>query len=241
MKKVIALSLGDLRNVRRDLILSVSIFAPILLTALMRFGIPAVTEYLLWNYNLNLAQHHPFILSYTLLLTPLLIGNATGFLILEEKDEHLLKYFSITPLSKRGYFSYRIISPILMSTFFSIFLLIFSNLMNINYILILPVVLMSALEAPLMALILGTFAENKVEGLAISKAMGIFFAAPAIGYFVRSSWRLVAGIIAPFWVTEAFLLSNTYSQNYLFAVVFGILLHLLCILLVYRRFDKYNE
>ncbi len=241
MKKAVALSLGDLRNIRRDLILSLSLFAPLLLTALLRFVIPEASKYLLLNFNFELPEYYPFILSFVLLLTPLLIGSATGFLILEEKDENLLKYFTITPLSKKGYLSYRLLSPMVISTVLSFFILHFSRLFKLNYALTTPIVLMAALEAPLMALILGTFAENKVEGLAISKAMGIFFAAPAVGYFVSSSWRWLAGIIAPFWVTEAFLLSSAYSLEYLRAIIIGLVLHLVCIFMVYRRFVRASE
>lgn len=241
MKKVIALSLGDLRNIGRDLILSISLFAPLLLTALLRFVIPVVNQYLLLNFDFNLTPHYPFILSFTLLLTPLLVGTATGFLILEEKDENLLRYFTITPLSKDGYLSYRLLSPMVLSTLLSFVILYFTNLIKINHALTIPIVIMAALEAPLMALILGTFAENKVEGLAISKAMGLFFAAPAVGYFISASWRWMAGIIAPFWVTEAFLHSSAFSLAYIRAIIIGIVLHLVCIFIVYRRFTKSSE
>ena len=238
LKKVIALSLGDLRNIRRELILSVSIFAPILLTIVVRFLIPILSSYLSETIGLNLIPHYPFILSYTLLLTPLLIGTAAGFLILEEKDEDLLKYFTITPLSRRGYITYRLLSPLLLSTIFSFFLLFLSNIVVINYVLMIPVVLMSSLEASLMALILGTFADNKVEGLAISKGMGIFFVAPAVGYFIKSIWRWSVAIIPPFWVSETFLLSGGLSQRYLLSIAMGFILHFICIQLVYRRFIK---
>jgi len=54
---------------------------------------------------------------------------------------------------------------------------------------LLPVLLIAALEAPIMTLFLGAFANNKVEGITLSKAMGIMFVAPVVVYFLESNWQ----------------------------------------------------
>jgi hypothetical protein len=51
------------------------------------------------------------------------------------------------------------------------------------------VLLASALGGPLFMLLMGAFAANKIEGLALSKLAGTAAALPALIYFVPSAWH----------------------------------------------------
>jgi fluoroquinolone transport system permease protein len=235
MRKIITLSLGDLKNIRRDGILMLSLLGPLLLAPLLRFGLVPFTGLLQELTGLDLSLHYPFIMSFLALLTPMLLGIMAGFLILDERDANILTYFAITPLTKTGYFYYRILAPVVLGFGMTYLLIAFVGLTELNYLKLFPVILMASLEAPMLALFLGSFAANKVEGLAYSKAMGITFMAPLAGYLVESKWHLLAGIFPPYWVTQAFLAAGG-GEGYAFYTLGGLLVHALAIHALVRKF-----
>ena len=91
------------------------------------------------------------------------------------------------------------------------------------------------LEAPIFCLFLGSFAKNKVEGLALSKASGIFLLAPFVGLFVKSEWQYIAGIFPTFWVSKAFLIGYEKTNPIFWIyIIIGLLIHLVYIFIFLR-------
>lgn len=237
MKKIIALSLGDLRNITRDVILMMSILGPLILALTIKFIMPWVQEVVLAQLSYNLSQDFAFIMSFLILMIPMMIGMLTGFMILEERDEDLLTYFSVTPLSKSGYLIYRLISPIVISLILTLVLLQMTSLIKIDLLQLLPVILLASLEAPIIALFMASFAQNKVEGLALGKISGILpFAALASAYFIKSNWQLLAGVFPSYWISKAFLLRNT--KYYWFYLFLGLVVHLAYLKFFLAKFSR---
>ena len=236
MKKLITLAIGDLRNILRDYILLLSMCGPLLLALFVRFAVPWLAELLQIKFGFDLMVHYPFIVSFMLLLTPMLIGMLMGFIILDERDQDVLTYLMVTPLSRAGYLTYRLISPMIISFILSFVTLGFATLEGLDYLTVAPVVVMSALEAPMMALFLVAFAQNKVEGLALGKAAGILFLAPIGGYMITSNWQMALGLFPTYWIPISFLESLNSVGAYLIYLIMGFVVHLLVISLLYQKF-----
>ncbi len=128
--------------------------------------------------------------------------------------------------------------PTIISFLLSFFVFYFIGIVECRIELLIPVLLLCALESPMMALFLGASASNKVEGLALTKAFGILFLAPVAGYFIKSNWQYAAGIAPTYWVSEALLAGAGMSANYWVFVVVGAAVHLLIIALLIRRFEN---
>jgi fluoroquinolone transport system permease protein len=238
VKKVLSLALGDLKNIRRDGLLLLSLLAPLLFAATMRFGLPLLRDFLFQRTGLDLAEHYSFAMSFLTLMTPMMLGLLAGFILLDERDENLLNYYAVTPLTKTGYFLYRMAAPVIMGFFLAFLLVGLVGLAPVHYGKLVPVVLMASLEGPMFALILGAYAANKVEGLALSKALGISFLAPLAGYLLESRWHLLAGLFPPYWVTQAFLASSQSQAWYAFYTGTGLLYHLLVVYALLRKFSR---
>lgn len=237
MRRFLVLSFGDLKNISRDQILLISVFAPFILAIAMRFGLPYASEILLRELSFDLTQYYNLIMSILILITPMMMGMLSGFLILDERDENILTFYSVTPLSKSGYLLYRIAMPTIISFLLSFFVFYFIGITECRIDFLIPVLLLCSLESPMMALFLAAFASNKVEGLALSKAFGILFLAPAAGYFIESNWQYAAGIAPTFWVSKSLLAGVEMSSNYWIFIVIGIVVHILINVLLFRRFE----
>ncbi len=236
MKKIAALTGGDFKNIVRDPLYLMVMAIPLFMSAAVRFAAPMAQRLLIKYFDLS--EHYLFIMSFFILWAPLMFGWIIGFILLDERDEDILSFISVTPLSKAGYLRYRILSPVLISFFLSLAVLFLVGLAELKFIKLVPVALLASLEAPLMALFLAAFAGNKVEGLALAKTASIAMLAPFAGYFLSSKWQLLAGIFPPYWVSKAFLAAYGSGPAYWLYLTGGFIIHALLIYLLLRKFKN---
>ena len=226
---------SDWKLIGRDPMLVMSFIAPMLITIVAVFGVPqACMLSTLW-FNFSLDEYLPFINLFFLSLTAMLFGMIYGFILLDERDEGLITYLSITPIGKSGYLSVRMLMPVAYSFLFSMLFLYVTGLheqMNLAQNLVLSLILAS--EAPMILLFLAAFAGNKVEGIALSKGFGILLISMVPGYFFDSNW-IWALAVSPLWWVERALFQPGFTWWYLAGAA---VVHAAYIVLPYRKFEK---
>ena len=201
-------SLGpiDLKNVIRDPMLRWLTFYPVLISVVMRWGLPALSDFLVVKYSFELAPYYPPVLSMAIFLTPLLTGMIIGFLLLDQRDDQTLSALQITPLTLTGYMIYRITAPMILSIIITMIIIPVIGLVEIRF---LPLLFTALVAAPLSAeyaLFLAAFAANKVQGFAIAKAMGVLNIAPFAAWFVTAWWQIGLGLVPLYWPAKVFWL-----------------------------------
>ena len=233
MKKAITLSINEFRNIYRDNFLLLIACLPAFIGLVFRFGVPIIAKILIPYFDLS--DYYPFMMSMLIILTPAMFGWLTGFTLLDDRDEDILTYMSVTPIKKSGYVAFKIAGPVVFGFFWTFLILLIAGLTPINILKLIPVAFMAALQAPIFALFVASFAKNKVEGLAIAKLGGLVFLAPFAAYFIKSGWSYLAGIIWPFWITKAYLSTGLL---YWISIIIGILIHLLYLKFFLNRFNR---
>jgi fluoroquinolone transport system permease protein len=239
MNRILHLIRLDLRQVTRDSMLAMALFAPFLLILVVRYGVPFISELLYRELSFDLSIYNDLILSFVLILIPLMLGMLTGFMMLDERDENLIQYYAITPLTKMGYFIYRLALPVVLSILYNVLLLAFGQLDSPSLSVTLPVLLMLAIEAPIITFVLAGFANNKVEGLALSKGLGLVIFIPAVAYFIPFPWQLLAGFVPTYWAAQTLLvgMKGEIWISILYAVV-GLVVHGLVLWVLARRYSR---
>ncbi len=229
-----ALTLTDVRNISRDSLLRFLLLYPWLLGGIARFLVPWVTTQLQPGFDLT--PYYPLIVGFFgILITPQLAGYVVGFLLLDERDDGTLTALRVTPLSMRQYLFYRLSVPALIG-FAAIFIVIpLMNLIEVSYLKLIPIGLTASLGAPIFALILAALAENKVQGFAIMKGLGIFFLGPFLAWFVPAPWQWLLGLFPTYWPVKSFWLMLD-GGPWLIVAAIGMLYSLLWIWLLLRRF-----
>lgn len=231
MKKIIALSRTEMKNITRDQFLLFITFLPVLLGVICRFGIPAVRQLVLPYFDLQ--EHYGFIMSFLIMMTPAMYGWVIGFTLLDDRDEDILTYISVTPLKRTGYLAFKIVGPVIFGFLWTYVVLIIAGLTPINFLKLLPVAIMASLEAPIFALVLAAFARNKIEGLAVAKLGGIVFIGPFIGYFIKSNWQILGGIFPTYWISKTYLASGAI---YWVSLLVGLVMHGIILVLLLKKF-----
>ncbi|WP_406621559.1 ABC transporter permease [Bacillus atrophaeus] len=237
MKIFITFLIGDIKNITRDSMLLGAMLAPIVLALFIKLSISYFSEFSTGMFPFYIEHHYPFIMSFVILLSPFMLGVMAGLMILEEMDDNILSYIAVTPVSKSGYLLYRLIVPMLISTILTIFIIGYTGLVDFT-ISILPVVLMAALITPIMALFLAGFANNKVEGLAFGKAMGLILIVPVLTYIAESNWLFLLSIFPTFWISEAFMKSYEMTLESNIFILIGFCVQGIYIYVLFKLFNR---
>lgn len=214
-----------------------AMLAPVALALFVKYSISYFSEDLHAMYSFSMEQHYPFIMSFVILLPPFMLGVMAGLMILEEMDDNILSYIAVTPVSKSGYLLYRLIVPMLISTILTIFIIMYTGLVDFTMNLV-PAVLQAALLTPIIALFLAGFANNKVEGLVLGKAVGIIVIIPTLTYIVESNWLFLLGVFPTFWILEAFMKSDEIALFSNIYVWIGFCVQGIYLFVLFKKFNR---
>jgi fluoroquinolone transport system permease protein len=227
----------DLRSVARDSMLRWLVALPVLMALLLRWGVPVAAKRVSLQYSIDLLPYYPLIASIIVLVTPMVAGTVIGFLLLDQRDDRTLSALQVTPLTLGGYLAYRLAVPVLVSIVMTVITVPLTGLVRIGPLPLLLVGLAAAPLAPAFALLLGAFANNKVQGFAIMKAAGILNWPPIIAWFLPTVWQWVMGIVPTYWPVKLFWLLEAGEGGWWGYLVVGMAYQLLVISFLLRRFN----
>jgi len=232
-------ALTDFKNIRRDSLLAFMLAVPWLLVVVFRLVLPPVRNWLAATYQIALEPYYPLILSMLIILQlPFLFGVVYGFLILDEKDEHILMALQVTPVTISGYVRYRITAALIFSLVYVMLILAATGMADLPQLAAFsPAVFLGGLLSVLLMLFLIVFAGNKVEGLALMKGMGILMMGPLAAFFMESKWQILLGILPSYWPAKVFWLISDGKAVWGYVTVGAAYISLL-IFILYRRFEK---
>ncbi|MBM6383450.1 MAG: hypothetical protein JSY10_05580 [Paenibacillus sp.] len=239
MNRFRVLLMNDIRHAGNDPVLMVGFLGPILLILLTRYGFPMAAQWLEASYSFDLTVYGHFAAVLLIVTIPMLLGMMTGLLMLDERDENVISYYAVTPLMKRGYISYRLTLPTILSALLTTMFILSVGLTEFYWEIGLVLVLL-ALEAPWFALLVAAFAANKVEGLALYKIGALLFiAGPIVVFFVPDVWLWVGVWIPTYWPALVFS-TGTSGHSFASFIYFSIgsLYHVAILFTVIRLFIK---
>jgi fluoroquinolone transport system permease protein len=226
----------DLKNIARDSLLRWIVGLPIVLALLIRWATPMVAARLRNEYAFDLVPYYPLLVTFVLLISPMLAGMVIGFLLLDQRDDRTLTALQVTPLSLTGYLVYRMAVPMLAGIAITMVAVPLCGLVPIGVVPLLVTAVAAAPLAPVFALFLGAFAANKVQGFALMKVAGIVNWPPIIAYFLPTPWQWLMGIIPTYWPAKLFWMLEAGQSGYGPYLAVGVAYSLGLSTLLVRRF-----
>lgn len=212
------------------------LMGPIAMAFCLKWLIPFFTDIL--SPYLDLRDYYSLIAGGIVLFIPMLVGVLIGFILLDERDDSVYLMLIVTPLGKGGYIIYRVLFPAFFSFIYSIIALPLVDIVDLSYITLISVAFLAAFGAPITALFLAGLANNKVEGLALSKGIGIFLLIPIASYFIEFPWRLIAGIVPYYWPVHSIVIGDPYSFAFWGHILLGLMVQALVMLWLIGRYER---
>ena len=230
----------DIKLLRGDPMLILSIMVPFILWTLMKFVFPLLEALLIDKFAYDIGQWYRQVGYFFMLLIPMMTGMVYGFIMVDERDEGIITAISVTPAGKPGYLRNRLGLPLLLSF---IFLLLFCYLLRLQgskspfEIIILAALIAS--QALFILLVLGAFADNKIMGLALSKGFGILLLGPVLDFVLPGPIKWLGAFSPMFWTGRAFLTEEAHWRWIYILAAFVI--HIILIFILYKRFLKRSD
>lgn len=181
---------NELKNILRDpMYLFFSIY-PFVLAVVGYFLIDLINDES-WNGMVTMML---------IIMTSYIYGAVTGFTLLDDKDDKVLLSLKVTPINTKMYVFVKLLIGYLFG-FFATIIVVYATgfLEGTSTLYIILISAISSLQAPFLALVVNSFAANKVEGFVIMKGTGITLILPAVAFWI-TDWKEFFLIIAPgFW------------------------------------------
>jgi fluoroquinolone transport system permease protein len=228
----------DVKGVRRDPLLRWLIFYPLLIAGFVRWGTPILSDYLARRFQFDVEPYYPLLVSFVVLMAPMLAGTIVGFLLLDQRDDQTLIALQVTPLTLKGYFVYRISIPTALSIIVTVLVVPITGLLRLDVFALISTALSSCLLAPLYALFLGAFAANKVQGFALAKAAGVLLVPPLVAYFVRPPTQLLFGLDPLYWPAKFLWMVESQTNGAWVYLTTGILFQCTLLWLLVQRINQ---
>jgi len=239
------LLVNDLRNVIRDRFLVFGMFVyPVMIILFARILVHLISPRIQDSFEFASPAFFPIFFMLFSLFIPIIYGFISAFLLLDEKDEHLLTVLKIMPISRNNFL---LIRMFFMSLFAFIVLLIFPPLSGLvdntqfSYVAYIPVAVLYSLFAPFLALLVSSFATNKVQAFAIFKISATLFMIPLFAFFlIQDNLKYIFSPIPNFWTFMA--LDSVLKNGNLDIVplVIGLVFHGVLIIALFSIFNRKN-
>ena len=98
-------------------------------------------------------------------MAPVLLCFAFAMITLEEIDDKVSRYFSITPLGKAGYLFTRLVVPAIISAVIAFIVLLLFSLEKLPTRMMIGLALLGSVQAIIVSLMIITLSGNKLEGM----------------------------------------------------------------------------
>jgi fluoroquinolone transport system permease protein len=241
-KALVAFGRNDIRSTYRDPLLVMIVFAPVIWTTGVVVLTPRFTEMLANRYDFDLVPYYPLVLTAFLLLTSIIIvGGLASFLVLDEVDAGTLTALRVTPVPLSTFFAYRAATVMVVTTVYVVAIMSFSGILAPGLLLaLIPIGLLAGLSAVVTLLLIVVMANNKIQGLAAVRGLGMFIAGlPCLPWFIHSSWNLAFGVLPPYWAAKAFWVASEHGTWWPF-LLGGVVYNLAIAWPLFRRFVAKN-
>jgi len=223
-----------LRQMKRDMMLTVILFVPFLTGVIFRFAIP-VAERLLTDYlglDTVLSPYYALFDLFLVLITPSMFNYVVAMVMLEEADDHIITCLSVTPLGKAGYMFSRLGITGLISFPVSLLAGLIFQLSETDALMLTGVALAGTIQGVIVALLIVALSTNKVEGMAVGKMASVFSLGALVPYFVVGKVQYLFSALPSFWIAK-----SMQSNNYLFLLA-SILFATFWMVFLYKKFKK---
>lgn len=220
--------------VRRDRMLFVACFAPILAGLFFKFAIPVIEKMAVDLIGVT-AVFSPYDGLFDLffsMLTPMMFCFTAAMVILEEHDNSIEQYLFVTTLGRKGYLISRIGIPAIIALIATLILLPIFKLSALSTIGIVFFSIMGALQGVTIALLIVTLSTNKLEGMAVTKVSTLTILGAFVPYFVPHPIQYALSFLPSFWV------GKTMIDNKPIDTLMALLLAFVWIFLLMKKYLK---
>ena len=180
MKRILSSTIQVFRQIKSDPMMFAACFTPFIMGALIKFGIPFLERIT----DFSLQAYYPIFDLLLSIMAPVLLCFAFAMITLEEIDDKVSRYFSVTPLGKSGYLFTRLGVPAVISAVIAFIVLLFFSLEKLPVGMTVGLAFLGPIQAIIVSLMIVTLSTNKLEGMAVTKLSALTLLGIPVPFFI---------------------------------------------------------
>lgn len=210
----------DLRLVLGDPLLCLMPFVPLLAAVALRILIPALSGFVESATGLRLLDYADLIRVVVVLFGGMFLGMVSGFLLLDDRDDGVSAYWGAMPVGRAGYLAARL--ALFTAAAFAVGTAagFAFGLGGASVGSTVAAAAIGAIQTPIFALFLAAIAADKVEGLAMVKALSGLDLAP-LAVLLPLPARAVGWPFPQYWAAELALGRTAWPMALALALASG--------------------
>lgn len=227
-----------LRLVRDRFIVATALYI-VSLSIAMRWALPWVTAEVAARLAFDLTPYHAVMMSHMVVVLVALVGGLVGgFLLLEGREDRTVKAQLVSPVSLSVHVA--LVSAVLMvvSALLTVVEGVIVGIALPPWPALVLIACAAAPAAPIMALFIASFADNKIEAFAYTKFCGVAVLIPAGASFVPEPWQWIAGVYPQYWAAKAYWVAHAGGSEWPLLALTGIGVSALWVWWMARRFMR---
>ncbi len=224
---------NDLKQIVRDPIMILLLFAPLLLIVVFELLQFFLVPYLATKVGFDITPYFPYVLAFVLLMNSGMLGIVTGFMMLDERDGNISQLLEVTPLGRSGYLANRLIFASILSILYAFIGIAVFKGPDLSFFSIVLLSVLSAFYTAIIGLLIFSGAEDKVKGLTFAKGLNILVLFAFTDLFALPWLTFLSWFFPPYWVT---LIIKTPQS--LLALTLAIIVHVTWLGALVFRYSK---
>ena len=226
---------ADIKFISRKPMLLMAFLAPFVLIIALRLGFPLFSNFIFLKTGFLIDSYYTLVAITFVSIIPLLFGMVYAFLLLDKTDLQVLQVIALTHNGKKILLNLRMIVPVFMSFIMILLSVILTNpVPDEGWLRTIFVSILLSAQSPFIFLFIGSLAENKTEGLALTKLYGIFLITVPLGLILHHPWNYLAFFSPLYWLAWAWI-ARSAVESLIYGAIAGILT-LSGIIIFFRHF-----
>ena len=225
---------NDAKQIMRDTIMTLMMFAPLLLTVVVKLMVIYLVPFIASKTGIDASQYYQYVLASTMIINASMMGIVIGFMMIDERDSSITQLMAVTPLGRSGYLINRLSLIVITTLFYNIFAHIILGIVQIPMLSVLHLVVLSAIYSAIVGLLLYLGAEDKVKGLTFAKGLNVMILFIFSDLFSLKWLTAISWIFPTYWFSGALKTPTSIFTNVMAFLVSSIWLGVL----IYRFWKR---
>jgi fluoroquinolone transport system permease protein len=201
--------IADINIITHDKKLLARGLAPFILIILLKFVFPPLSVFIFSRTGFPLDKYYSLIAITFVSIIPILPGIVYAFILLGEKDLHIQHIIEVTQTGRRKFLMLRMMIPAFISfVLIMITILLAKPVPTEGWLRTLFAAFLLSIQSTFVFLFISTLAENKINGLALSRLYWIFLITVPLGLMLHHPWNYFAFFSPLYWVAWTWIVPS---------------------------------
>jgi fluoroquinolone transport system permease protein len=209
----------DMKIISHDIMLLVASLIPFLLIVFLKLVFPILSHFIFLKSGFLLDRYYSLTAITFVSIIPMLFGLVYAFILIDENYLYIIRDQVVTPATRRNSLYLRIVVTMTLSFILVLISILITNpVPTEGWLRTVFVIFLLTIQSPFVFLLIGSLAENRIDGLSLSAIYGIFLITVPLGLLLHHPWNYLAFFSPLYWISWTWVVSIP-AESFLYGAI----------------------